>query len=367
MNHLAVDLGGRKSQISLRAPDGTVLNKGSWLTQKLRDLFKDLDPARVVVETCAEAFHVADEALACGHEVRVVPATLVRTLGVGRRGIKTDERDADTLSEVSCRIDLPSVHIRSEEARRLQSLLGMRDALVEVRTKLINSVRGWLRTQAILIPSGKSETFCQRVRRGFEPRDEPLPDFVQRQLVALEAINEQVQQADQQVEQLAEQHEVCRRLMTIPGVGPLVSLRFLATLDDFSRFKGGQDLASYLGLTPGENSSSTRKRRTSITKAGPAPLRSVLMQAAWVNWNCVPNGPLVRWGRGIQERRGKKVAVVAMARKLALIMYAMWRDGTTYNAGRVTTIPEVKQIPPVQVEQALARSRARIQHKPRGR
>ena len=90
---------------------------------------------------------MADAALACGHEVRVVPAQLVRLLGVGARGVKSDWSDARTLSEVSCRIELPSVHIPSQESRDRKSMCGMREGLVECRTKLINSVRGWLRAE----------------------------------------------------------------------------------------------------------------------------------------------------------------------------------------------------------------------------
>src|SRR6202022_3580330 len=109
---------------------------------------------RVVLETCSEAFAIADAAREEGHEVRVVPATLVRSLGVGARGIKTDRRDARALSEVSCRINLPSVHVPSVESRERKALCGMRECLVEARTKLINSVRGWARGQLRGIRTG---------------------------------------------------------------------------------------------------------------------------------------------------------------------------------------------------------------------
>src|SRR5690349_23841661 len=103
------------------------------------------EPSRVVMETSSEAFRLADAAKLAGHDVRVVPATLVKTLGVGARGVKTDRRDAQILSEVSCRIELPSVHVPSALARELKSMCGTREALVETRTKLINNVRGWVR------------------------------------------------------------------------------------------------------------------------------------------------------------------------------------------------------------------------------
>jgi transposase len=122
MNHVAIDLGGRESQICVRGADGTILEEKRHATRSLDKLMKQWPPSRIILETSAEAFRVADAAKAAGHEVRVVAATLVKTLGVGARGIKTDQRDARTLSEVSCRIDLPSVHIpttaRDRSARR---------------------------------------------------------------------------------------------------------------------------------------------------------------------------------------------------------------------------------------------------------
>lgn len=117
MEHVAIDLGGRESQVCIRAATGDVLLKRKVETSKLPAFLKRRAKSRVILETCAEAFRIADQALELGHEVRVVPATLVRSLGVGHRGIKTDRRDALALSEVSCRIDLPSVHIRSQRSR----------------------------------------------------------------------------------------------------------------------------------------------------------------------------------------------------------------------------------------------------------
>src|SRR5215831_19625115 len=99
-----------------------------------------------MIETCSEAFAIADRVMQLGHEVRVVPAALVRALGVGARGLKTDQRDARALSEASCRVDLPSVHVPSSRSRQRKSMCGLRTALVGARTKLINSVRGYLRT-----------------------------------------------------------------------------------------------------------------------------------------------------------------------------------------------------------------------------
>lgn len=331
MEHVAIDLGGRESQVCVRAADGTILDERLWPTSRLKSYLKRRPRSRVVVETSAEAFAVADGAVEQGHEVRVVPATLVRSLGVGARGIKTDRRDARVLSEVSCRIELPSVHVPSEQSRSRKSLCGAREALVETRTKLVNSVRGWLRTQLVKLPSGTTETFPRRVRSKLLCEPSGLPQFIERLLVVVDELNQQIAAADQELAQLAQEDEVCQRMMTVPGVGAVTAVRFTAAVDDVGRFAGAHAVESYLGLTPGEDSSSTRKRRTGITKAGPPKVRWALVQACWVMRRARPDDPLVQWAQQVEQRRGKRIAVAAMARKLAGILYAMWRDGTSYD------------------------------------
>lgn len=124
--------------------------------------------------------------------------------------------------------------------------------------------------------------------------------------------------------------QVCRRLMTVPGVGPVVSLAFASMVDDVDQFPTAEHLASYLALVPGENTTGGKIKRTGVIKAGPSLIRAVLVQAAWSTWRTEPESPLVQWAKRISERKGKKVAIVALARKLSAIMYAMW----TLNAAR---------------------------------
>jgi len=164
MEHIAIDLGGRESQVCVRGADGAILQEHRCPTRGLAKYLEGRPASRVIVETCSESFAVADAAAALGHEVRVVPAALVRSLGVGSRRTKTDLRDARILSEVSCRIDLPSVHIPATESRQRKTMCGMREALVGARTKMINTVRGWLRGQGIECRSGVPR-FVERVRQ----------------------------------------------------------------------------------------------------------------------------------------------------------------------------------------------------------
>jgi transposase len=330
MKHVAIDLGGRESQICIRESDGTIVEERRYQTRLLPRLMKSWEPSRVIVETSAEAFAIADAALTSGHQVRVVPATLVKTLGVGDRGMKTDKRDARKLSEVSCRIDLPSVHVPSDLSRRLKSVCGNREELIECRTKLINNTRGWLRTQLWRVRTGATSSFPTRVREHSTMIERTVPEYIERTLTLIESITLQIRTADEEVEQIAKAHPICQKLMTVPGVGPVTSIRFLAAIDDVTRFRNAHALQSYIGLTPGERSSSDTERRTGITKAGPTALRRTLVQAAWCGIRSRSEDPMLRWARELATRKHKFIAVVALARKLAGILFAIWRDGTTY-------------------------------------
>lgn len=334
MEHLAIDLGKRESQICLRDERGEILEEARVDTGEIgKYLGRRPRQARVILETCAEAFNVADEALALGHEVRVVPATLAKALGVGERGIKTDRRDARALSKASVRMDLGSVHIPSRSARELKTVCGQRDALVRTRTLLINNARGYLRTERIRVRGTTAASLVAAIRKKFEGHPEGLSLGLDRILRSIEHLSVVIAEADKELSAFAKGHLICQLLMTMPGVGPITSIRFLSALDDVRRFSNGHRMQSYLGLTPGEHSSSDNRRITSITKAGSTPLRWVLVQAAWSFWRTRSEDPNVKWAKKVAERRGKPIAIVALARRMAGILRAMWLSGEPYTVG----------------------------------
>jgi transposase len=334
MDHIAIDLGTRESQVCVRSEQGEIVEERRIATrpEKLRRFLEGRSKSRVIVETGAEAFWVAEIALECGHDARVVPSMLAPSLGVGRRGQKSDQRDARVLSETSCRLEMPTVHIPTVETRRLQSRLGMRQALVRSRTKLINVTRAYLRTIGERAPIRSAEKLIVTLREKLAdvaPHLEPL-------LQAIEALNRSIDQFDEELEKQAGNNELAQRLQTVPGVGVVTSLWFIATLDVASRFRNGAAVGSYVGLVPSEHSSGVKQRKGAITKAGSPSMRGVLVQASWAALRSRRhhNDPMVCWARGIAKRRGKKIAVVALARKLSGILFAIWRDGSRYDAVR---------------------------------
>ena len=118
-----------------------------------------------------------------------------------------------------------------------------------------------------------------------------------------------------------------QRLMSVPGIGPVTSMRFVSAIDDVTRFNNAHAVQGFLGLTPGEHSSSNKQQRLGITKAGPAPVRRALTQAAWSFRRTCPHHPIALWAAQIELRRGKFIATIAVARKLAGVLFAVWRDG----------------------------------------
>lgn len=332
MEHIAIDLGGRESQICVRSAEGTILNERRVRTRDLPKFLATKEHSRVIVETCSESLVVADAALACGHEVRVVPATLAPMLGVGARRTKTDRRDSRALSEASCRLDLPSVHIPARQSRDRKTMLSMHEVLVTCRTAMINAVRGWMRTQLVQCRSGAAETFTARMRQALA--GEVPASHLERVLASIDALSEQIHQSELELSRMAKKDEACRRLMSMPGVGPMTALAFVATVDDVGRFPDAHKLESYLGLVPGEHSSSDRQQRLSITKAGSRRTRWLLVQAAWSARRTAPKSPMVMWSLEVEKRRGKRMALVALARKIAGILFAMWRDSKSYDPTR---------------------------------
>ncbi|MBI3178327.1 MAG: IS110 family transposase [Deltaproteobacteria bacterium] len=333
MEHIAIDLGSRESQVCVRSADGALKEEVRVATRPavLRRYLSQRPPGRVIVETGSEAFWVAEIARESGREVRVVPSALAPSLGVGRRGQKSARKDAAVLSEASCRVELPSVHIPSVESRHLQAKLGMRDALVRSRTLLCNVVHGYLRTTGERVRSGKTETLVKRVRATLGERSEALEPLMR----SLEGITASVQAMDEEIEEHAKANAIAHRLQSVPGVGPITALRYVSTMDEVSRFPSAATAASYVGLVPSEHSSGQTERRGRITKAGSPATRAVLVQAAWAALRSKrQTDPMIRWAQRIARRRGRKIAAVALARKLAGILFALWKNGTRYQPQR---------------------------------
>lgn len=336
MEHIGIDLGARHSHIVVMTSAAEVVLKARLQTARLPRWFQSRRTSRVVMEACTQSPTIARASRLAGHQTIVVPGSVVRALGVGARGIKTDDRDAEVLARAAVRNDaLPSVHLRSDVACSRRELLASRAMLVKMRRSAAVSVKSWLRGRLITLRGkANSVAFCETVRRVALEDCDGLPMAVEMLLVTFEHLCGQIAQLDQTIAALVDEDATCAQLMKIPGVGPQVSLSFTTHIDDPARFASADQLASYLALIPGEATTGGKIVRTGTLKAGPSYLKALLVQAAWALWRSRPDEPMVLWARSIADKRGKRIAIVALARKLATVMWAMWKHGVSYDPTR---------------------------------
>lgn len=339
MEHIGIDLGAKHSHIVVVTSTAEVSLRMKLETSRLPHWFENRAACRVVMEACTQSPAIARASLAAGHHTVVVPGSIVRALGVGARGIKTDDRDAEVLARASLRNEeLPSVHLRSDVSRHRREILSARSMLVRARRSIATSIKSWLRGK--LVTAGgqaRSLAFAQAVRDKALQSPDGLPIAIECLLVSFEHLCEQIAKLDESIAEVVDDDSTCKRLMQIPGVGPLVSLSFVTHLDDPTRFADADRLASYLALVPGEATTGGKVVRTGTIKAGPVYLKSLLVQSAWSLWRTRPDEPMVVWAKSIEGKRGRRIAIVALARKLATVMWAMWKHGTPYDPRRASS------------------------------
>jgi transposase len=328
----AIDLHSRFSEIRVVDEQGAVRRERRIATtrERLVTAFADLGPLRILVEASTESEWVAQTLEAAGHEVIVADPNYAPMYGTRQRRIKTDRRDVAALAE-ACRLGLyRRAHRVSQAQRTLRQQLGVRRQLVQMRTELIAQLRALLRQDGFRLPSGSSEAVLARVGRlTLSPT---LQAVLTPLLEALSALTPTIAATTRTLTAQADADPVTVRLQSVPGVGPIVALTYRATIDDVARFAGAGQVSSALGLVPREDSSGERRRRGHITKVGPRETRTMLIQAAWTYWRSrsVRYAPLRAWVDALAARRGARIAVVALARRLSRILYALWRDHTVY-------------------------------------
>lgn len=339
MEYGAIDLHLRYSLIRIVNEMGAVVldRRITTTADGLQSVFAGRAPLRVVVETGTESEWVATVVEACGHTVIVADPNYALMYGQRSRRIKTDRRDVAALAE-ACRLGIyRAAHRVSAAQRDRRRRLRVRDQLIRVRTQAINLLRAQLRQEGYRLGSGSAEAALTRYEALALPS--ALREALTPLIDLLAHLRPRVAQVTDEAHTAAAADPVVRRLMTTPGVGAITALSFRATVDDIARFRDASSASAFFGLVPSEDTSADRHRRGRITKAGPTIPRSLLIQAAWVVWRhpTGAGGALHAWVRRLADRRGKRIAVVALARRLTRILYAMWRDGTDYRVGMSPT------------------------------
>jgi len=218
----------------------------------------------------------------------------------------------------------------------VRALLTVRDSVVRVRARFVTLAQAILSREGLRVSTGSSGCFGERVERLGLPQE--LGAEIAPLLTMLTPLNGQIGLLDEKLSELGGKDERVKRLMTMPEIGSVTAMAFVATLDEAKRFQGAHQVEAYLGLVPREWSSSEVQRRGHITKAGNSRMRWLLVEAAWriATHRKKPETQALReWTERIARRRGKRVAIVALARKLTGILYAMWRDGSAYDPAKL--------------------------------
>jgi transposase len=333
---IGVDLGDQRSAVCVLDGDRVVVESRKTIRTTKRGFsafFGKRGPARVVLETGTHSPWVSELLQSLGHEVIVANARRVQLISRSYR--KTDQADAELLARLG-RADkdlLSPVKHRGAIARRDLTLLRARDGLVRSRTALVNSVRGLVKSAGECLPRGCStHVFPKRVRAAGLPTE--LVQMIEPVLGAIEDVTKRIVDCESAIKKVAKRYPESALLQQIKGVGPLLSLAFVLSIEDVTRFKSSRRVGSYFGLVPRQQASGKRAPELRITKAGDAFVRKLLVTAAqYILGPFGPDTALRRWGHKLAERgekNAKKRAIVAVARKLAVLLHRLWVTGEVY-------------------------------------
>jgi len=338
------DLGKRKSQLCVQDLDGNVLAELRVDTGR-DEIVEALMPfrgAQVLVEASTSAEWVARLLESNSFSVVVADPRFSLMYAQRDKKVKTDRRDARALAEALRLRAYRPAHRKSDVARRLQGRLVVRRQLVAMRTKLVTLVRSMCEREGVMLPRCHVEMFT-RVLEG-QQLDPVVFDIIGPAVQQVIELTAALDAIDDEFKALADAHPAAKLLQSVRGVGPVTSLAFVSVVDDPSRFKSARELTAYLGLVPGEHSSGdTKSRPGAITKSGDALLRGYLYEAAvTMAKRTAPDSHLKQWFTKLTLRSNgagtKRKARVALARRLARIMFAMWRDNASYNPSRTAPI-----------------------------
>jgi transposase len=331
---VGLDLGDRFSCYCVLEEAGEII-----LEQKLpttpeakRRAFEKMPRSRMALETGTHSPWVSRLLTELGHEVIVAHARNVRLIGDSSR--KDDRIDARTLARLA-RIDpelLGPVRHRSAKAQIHLTVIRARATLVSTRTALVNAARGLTKSYGERLRKCGTGQVGRDLASGLSPE---LRDAVDPLLLEIESLNERIAEYDRRIEQIAKQaHPEVALLKQVKGVGTLIALTYVLTLDDPHRFRRSRDAGCFLGLRPGRRNSGMSEPQMHISKEGDRYLRTLIVQGAhYILGPFGEDSDLRRWGVKLAERGGKnakKRAVIAVARKLAVLLHKLWVSGEVY-------------------------------------
>jgi transposase len=341
---IGMDLGDKKSHYCMLDSEGEIAKEGKVATtrQAMTEEFGKLAPCRIAIEVGMHSRWVDQLLRARGHEVIVAnPRELKAISGSSRKDDRVDAQTLARLARVDPKLLRPIQH-RSEQAHGHLMKIRVRSSLMEARTALINAARGLVKAVGERIPKCDADQMGTKQLQG-------MPESVQATLKPLleqvESLTKKIKECDADIEQIARtEYPETAQLKQVSGVGNLIALTFVLTVDDPERFQKSRDVGCYCGLRPRRSESGESKPELGISKEGDSYLRTMLVQGAHhILSHRGPDTDLKRWGLELAARGGKKAkkrAIVAVARKLAVLLHRLWVTGEVYEPLRNSQVQE---------------------------
>lgn len=327
---VAVDLAKNVLQVAISKRAGQVAGSRRLSRGKFLEFFAQLPEATVVMEACGSAHYWAREIQKLGHRVALLPPQHVNPYVLRD---KTDKNDTKGLLEAYRNDSIRHVPVKTPQQQLLGSLHRLRSGWLAERTARINTLRGLLREQGIFIPIGARHVVPQ-VWAELEDAEAPIADalrpFLAEVCQEIRDLERRIDACEKQLAALTQQTPAVKRLLTIPGVGLITATALVAFVGDPRRFPSARHFASYLGLTPRERSSGSVRRLGRISKRGDVYLRMLLIHGARSALRAARTkenpDPLRSWAVRLHATHGYNRAAVALANKIARIIWAVWKD-----------------------------------------
>lgn len=332
---IGLDLGDLTIRYCILDEAGEVVSEDSIPTTRvgLSSLLAKMAPSRVALEVGTHSPWISRHVEKMGHEVIVANPHKVKLISQSSR--KNDQIDAQKLARLA-RVDpklLSPIHHRGEQAQSDLAVIRARAELIKARTSLVNSARGLAKPMGERLKKCDADQVKQSMTKGLS---ENLKIVIEPLLKSIEAISEQIGEYDQRIEEIGKKYPEAELLLKpVYGVGTIISLSFILTIDDPQRFAHSRDVGAYLGLQPRQRDSGDSQPQLGISKTGDVMLRSLLVQGA----HCIlrkgaPDSDLRVWGLSKMKsggNRAKRRAIVAVARKLAVLLHRLWVTGEVYD------------------------------------
>jgi transposase len=339
---VGIDIGKNSFHIVGQDRRGVLVLRQKWSRGQLETRLANLAPCLIGMEACTGAHHLSRKLQTLGHDARLMPAKYVRPYSKGQ---KNDFRDAEAIAEAVQRPTMKFVATKTADQLDLQALHRVRERLVSQRTGIINQIRAFLLERGIAVRQG------QRFLRARLPDILAMPpDVLSTRMVRViedlasdwRRLDDRIEGLSGEIEALARRDGSCERLMSVPGIGPIISSAMVAAIGNGDAFAKGRDFAAWLGLVPKQISTGDRTILGKISKRGNRYLRVLFVQAAWVvlikpkSWE---RHGLKSWIEAARKRLHHNVLAIALANKLARIAWAILHKGRAFECVKTNETP----------------------------